>query len=75
MPGFIHYDLDKIEQRIAWYNNSEVGSDRRRTIADNIVENILMNELLAELRCLRERVLSPCPDPLGHTHARDNDAL
>ena len=69
----IHYDLDRIERRIAQFNRAadEDDVESRRYIAVQIVESIQMNALLNELRCLRERALSRCPDPLGHTHARE----
>ncbi|GIE90890.1 hypothetical protein [Actinoplanes regularis] len=67
------HDIDAVERLIVRFNEAAAEDDtkRRRYIAELIVEDIQMNALLNELRCLRERVLSPCADPLGHTHARE----
>jgi hypothetical protein len=67
----VDHDLDHVERLLVRYRDCAPGSAGRCYAAEQIVEQILMEQWLSELRCLRNRPLAPCPDPVGHTHARD----
>ena len=67
----IHHDIDHVERLVRRFYELTIDPARRVYVVEQIVETLISEQWLSELRCLRERTLSPCPDPLGHTHARD----
>ncbi len=64
-----HYDIDYVTRLYERFHASEPSSEEYVGLAIAIAEQVATEQWLPELRCLRERVLSPCPDPNGHTHA------
>ncbi len=75
MTMFVHHDLDALDRLLRRYAHDDTTADERGGIAVQIVEQMRMEQWSNELRCLRERVRSACPDPQHHTHAPDLDQL
>lgn len=63
------HDLDRLDALLTAYRTRE--PDRRGMLADQIVDALVLDQLVAELRCLRTRPHGPCPDPGRHTHAAE----
>ena len=62
-----HHDLDHLDRLLDRYRDPA----DRGPVAVQIVEALTLDQLLSELRCLRERDHGPCPDPDNHTHAAE----